>query len=540
MMKSLTSKVLLILVFVLVLYAAGEYMIQRLVIFPSFLALEQDEAQKDVERSVQAISREVHHLDSLCHDWAAWNDTYEFIQAPSEHEEYVDANLVIASFTNSELNLIYLLDAEGKVTWGQIYDLETEETIGIADFPNDAFPKTHPLISYEIVEELFAKTTVNGIFMTEQGPMLIAARPILNSAHEGPVCGTLLMGRLLNESIVNTLVEQTRVDFQIFPIQTAALPEAIRDIPNQITTESPYLMKERGESELQVYTTVPDIQGNAALLLSATIPRKISERGVVTTRVALLSILVAGVLILLIILALLRQIVLKPISSLTDHTLSIGKTGDLSARTAVARSDEIGVLSKEFDKMLAQLADARKKLMDQSYNSGMAEMASGILHNVRNSLSPVLGQLDLLRGSLRKIPFSQLEMAQKELDEGSASEARRQDLIKFALLSNKSLTAIANDTKVTLNETAERIGQIEQILDDHQQWAYGERVEEAIPFAELVHDAIQFITEESHGSLAIHLDPGLTEVGAVMGHRLSLLQVFENLLLNAAESIQRT
>ena len=119
-MKSLKTKVIVILLSVFILYGAINYGIIHFIIFPSFLALENDEARKDVERSVQAIKREVYHLDSLAHDWSAWDETYEFAESPSE--EYIEANLPISSFTDNSLNLIYICDTEGKVIWGEIYD----------------------------------------------------------------------------------------------------------------------------------------------------------------------------------------------------------------------------------------------------------------------------------------------------------------------------------------------------------------------------------------------------------------------------------
>lgn len=538
-MKSLTSKVLLILMLVFMLYTAGEYAIQHLIIFPNFLSLEQDEARKDVVRCVQAINREAHHLDSLCRDWTVWDDSYEFVQAPSQHGDFIEANLNPVTFTTSAVNLIYILNMEGRVVWGNIYDLKTEKNIRIPDFPDNRFPRTHPLISYGIDGKSPAETSVVGIFMTVQGPMLVSARPIVTSENKGPSRGTLIMGRLFNEKLVSTLVDQTNVDFQIFPIQTDALPKAVGDILEQITTKSPFVMKQGGNGYLLIYTTISDIQGNAALLIRAKIPRKISDRGVVTIRVAMISILTAGGSVLFVMLILLRQIVLKPIADLTHRTLAIGKSADLSARTTVFRSDEIGVLSREFDKMLAQLAEAQKKLVDQSYHSGMAEMASGIMHNVRNSLSPVVGQLDMLRNTLGKIPLSRLKTAQKELNDTSVSQVRRQDLMKFALLSNKGLILIVNDAKAALNEMAERISHIEEILAHHQKWAYSKRAEEAVPLEELVHEAIRLIKGDLHGSISTHVDPGLAGVGAVTVHRLSLLQVLENLWLNAAEAIQR-
>jgi signal transduction histidine kinase len=258
-----------------------------------------------------------------------------------------------------------------------------------------------------------------------------------------------------------------------------------------------------------------------------------------TTRFALLSLLIAGLLILLVILLLLRRVILNPIAQLTTRALSVGETGDLSISLSMPRADEIGILSRELDSMLNQLAEARRKLVDQSYRSGMAEMASGVLHNVRNALSPVLGHLDLVRSSLRKIPFNQITMAHQELDETTTSTERREELINFALLTNKSLTHLVQDTQGKLDETADRIMQIEAVMDDHEQWAYSKPPDEQLKVQELVHDAIKFLQKDFQDVLTVHLDPELSEVGTVRGHRLSCLQVLENLLLNAAEAIQR-
>ena len=80
---------------IFVLCGTAEYAIHRLIIYPSFLALERDEAQKDLERSVQALKREIHHLDSLAHDWSTWNDTYRFVRAP--FEDYVRSRPILSA-----------------------------------------------------------------------------------------------------------------------------------------------------------------------------------------------------------------------------------------------------------------------------------------------------------------------------------------------------------------------------------------------------------------------------------------------------------
>ena len=146
-MKSLKSKVVSILIGVFALTLAINYGIQKYIVYPNFVDLEHEEAQKDLERSLRAIKREIHHLDTICRDWSAWDDTYDFIKSHSK--EYIESNLVMGTFTSNDLNIIYFIDNDGKVVWGEIYNLETEKTMKLADFPKGVFQKTHSLISYK-------------------------------------------------------------------------------------------------------------------------------------------------------------------------------------------------------------------------------------------------------------------------------------------------------------------------------------------------------------------------------------------------------
>ena len=535
---SLKSKVLLILLGVFLLFGAVDYGIQRFIIFPSFLSLERDEARKDLRRSVQSIKREIYHLDSLAHDWAAWDDTYEFAKSP--YNDYIEANLIPETFIDSPLNLIYICDTTGKVIWGEIYDLETEEPIQLVDFPKNSLPQGSPLILHKAGETPLEEMTVAGIFMTEQGPMLIASRPILTSNNEGPIRGALILGRFLDDEVVKMLVEQTQVAFKVFPIQADSLPKVIKDIPSRlITADSPFLIEEKGDGHLMLYANFPDIKGDPALLIKAKIPRKIAGRGSATINFALFSISMAGLAVLIVMMLLMQWTVLRPVTQLTEHVLSISKSGDLSARLYTHRRDEIGTLAREFDSMMEQLSEVRKKMLEQSYYSGMAEMASGVLHNIRNSLNPIIGGVDLLRNDLRKTPIEEIEMAYKELDEGTSSSKRREDLVKFSILANKTLIPLLKETNTKLDDISGRAAQVEKILDDHQKWAHKERPAEQIKLDVTVDDSIKLLEDDLRERISVKVAPGVAEVGEVTAHQTPLLQVFANILTNAAESIQR-
>ena len=46
-------------------------------------------------------------------------------------------------------------------------------------------------------------------------------------------------------------------------------------------------------------------------------------------------------------------------------------------------------MTRSFNSMAAQLAELRERVRQQDYKEGAADHAAGILHNIRNSISPI-------------------------------------------------------------------------------------------------------------------------------------------------------
>src|SRR5262245_56091493 len=92
----LRTKVVLVLSTVVVVYAGLDSGAQHVLISPSFAELEREEAKKDLDRTVDALQREIQHLDARCSDWAAWDDTYRFVAVEPEaapDPAYIASNL---------------------------------------------------------------------------------------------------------------------------------------------------------------------------------------------------------------------------------------------------------------------------------------------------------------------------------------------------------------------------------------------------------------------------------------------------------------
>ena len=57
-----------------------------------------------MERCIRAIKKEIEQIDTLCHDWSAWDDLYDFMISPST--DSIKKNLNMDTMVNSHLSLV--------------------------------------------------------------------------------------------------------------------------------------------------------------------------------------------------------------------------------------------------------------------------------------------------------------------------------------------------------------------------------------------------------------------------------------------------
>jgi adenylate cyclase len=106
--KTLLLTTLPLLGLMAILFGSFSLILQR-----SYGRLEQQDAQRNLQRVDEVLAGDLAQLHSLTEDWAAWNDTYTFIQ--NRDSDYIESNLSKYALESLRLNAVALVNRDGAI-----------------------------------------------------------------------------------------------------------------------------------------------------------------------------------------------------------------------------------------------------------------------------------------------------------------------------------------------------------------------------------------------------------------------------------------
>jgi two-component system, sensor histidine kinase and response regulator len=326
--------------------------VSQMFFLKSFENLENRDTQKNTQRAVEALNAQIVSLDTLTHDWAVWDDTYQFVQ--DQNQNYVDINTTDESFMSSRLNLILIVDPSGNVVFSKTFDLEKEAEISLPADLNQ-YLANQTLVSHQALD-----STITGIIQLNADPLIVASRPILTSNGEGPIAGTIIMGRFLNAAILTGLADTTHLSISSFQLSSANLPPDVKLANQSLVQGNSIVVKALSNDEVAGYTLINDITGNPVLLFRVDLPRDIVAQGRTTLLWLGLVLILIGVATCLMYMTVLKKMVLSRMATLSKDVSGIGSKGDISKRIHMSGKDELGVLSQNINSMLDALEKSQQ------------------------------------------------------------------------------------------------------------------------------------------------------------------------------------
>jgi PAS domain S-box-containing protein len=325
----------------------------------SFQSIEDSHARQMADRASKSLDDEVSNLRTLNHDWAAWDDTYNFVQDPLKYSSYAQVNPSDTTFASAHLNYILILDQAGKLIFGKAFDLNANREVPLPSDLDSAF-LAPALVRHENVD-----SSVSGLVMTDAGPLMISSLPVITSQGEGPIVGTIMMGTLLNTDRVNEIANSVQLPVVILPRDAPELPPDFAGALRSLSDQGAAVALPLDSQWIAGYTLVPDIYGNPAVVVRVSMARDISLQGNTTMRYFLLSLLGLLVAFIVVLNLLLGRIIISRVGRLADHVREIRTTGDLSRRLKPGGSDELAKLKDDVNSMLGSLDKSQQLLQAQ-------------------------------------------------------------------------------------------------------------------------------------------------------------------------------
>jgi signal transduction histidine kinase len=548
---SLRSKIVLILVTVVVLYAAAESVSSRLLAGRFFSRWEHQEAEKDLARVRERLDGVLAELGGKARILAGIDGLASF--AAGGEPGFAERDLGPRALADAEVDLYYVCDPSGKVRWGSVQDPATHEPMRLQEFPREALASGHPALRFQDAER-----EVSGVLMTKVHPLLFSSRPIADASGEEwsgtgearhPLHGTLIVGRFLDPELERQIVGGDPASTATEGVAATRCIELLESndpaLPDEVKRSDEARVLLVGEdSLLHAYERIAALRTGEPIVLHVALDRTIEAYKRTSVNYLLLTTLIGGCLVLLVLLRLLQGNVIVPLSTLTAKAMEIGRRDDTTIRVGLQRSDEIGQLAGEFDRMLGKLAKSREQVIETARLAGMSEIATGVLHNVGNVLNSVNVSANLATKKTEELSLGDLETLvgvltghERDLAAFVGQDPRGKHLVPFLKELSAALGSqrrAIQDEMRSLNQGIEHIAELVRAQQSH---AGSKGVFEKAVLAEQLEAALSICKQGlgACGNLQIERDFG--ELPAVRVDKHKLMEILVNVIQNAGQAL---
>ena len=184
------------------------FAVSHVIVLGSFARLEEQNVKTNVKRTTDALAEEIKGIGSIGGDWAAWNETRDFVLG--KNESYIEGNLTDEAISNLNFNFMIYVNELGEIVQtkhvNRVEAVESQAPQSLLKYISD---------NKSLLDHTHTRDSKNGIILIDEYPVLASFWPISSNDYSGPIVGTLVSGRYLDDANIEGLEDRTHLSIEI-------------------------------------------------------------------------------------------------------------------------------------------------------------------------------------------------------------------------------------------------------------------------------------------------------------------------------------
>lgn len=329
---------------------------------PSFLALEQDSAGRDMQRVLAAIDQQRRVVALMCGDWGSWTEMYAYAQQPND--TFFQNNLTPENAATTGMDMIALVTPDGRLREAHFYRSPNHYRAAIEAAFAEPGPYYAPVIQ-PLLRPMFNESDRfqqrNLMLYIDDHPVVIVATPILIE-HQREPAGVLLMMRALDRTRIDELTRNASVDFMLRP--AGAMRPIVSIEGNRFLATMANGASYDGvvaDKQLWLWRPIPEFYGDQVYAVLS-LPRTLTLQAFSNLYWALGLLCVFTLVLAFVLYRVLVHELLNPLRTVTEGLHNIEQNPEQNLQLQEVGASELRRLIRSFNSMNEELNDYRREI----------------------------------------------------------------------------------------------------------------------------------------------------------------------------------